>query len=460
MAKGRTPGFSSGFNRKKDQREEQPPPPGLAVRQAAAAALADIAGQGRTLDERLAADEAAGRLAAFDARDRALLRSIVITALRRLGTIRAILGALMEKPLPRKAQSLDWVLVAGAAQILFMDVPDRAAVDLAVHTARRDSATNPFGGLVNAVLRNVSRQREELLAGADDLADLPQWLATRWRKTWGEDTARQIAGILRQEPTLDLTVRADADGWAQRLGGVVLPTGSVRLETHSPVTELEGYGSGDWWVQDAAAALPARLLKVSGGERVADLCAAPGGKTAQLAAAGASVVALDRSAERMKRLHGNLERLGLTAEMQVGDVLAFDAEPFDAILLDAPCTATGTIRRHPDVAWTKRHGDIAKLAGLQTKMIDRALGLLKPGGRLVYCTCSLEPEEGEAQIASLLRRNPDIERIPVAPEEVGGLESVIDPQGDVRTLPCYLPNGNPRLAGMDGFFMSRLRRVR
>jgi len=211
-------------------------------------------------------------------------------------------------------------------------------------------------------------------------------------------------------------------------------------------------------VQDAAASLPARLLSTKTGETVLDLCAAPGGKTAQLALTGADVTALDRSAERMKRLSSNLERLHLSATIRVGDALTFEAPAFDAILLDAPCTATGTIRRHPDVAWIKRASDITSLANVQSRMLDHALELLKPGGRLVYCTCSLEPEEGEQQIAALLRRNPDVARLPISAAEVGGLEPCITADGDLRTLPCHLYDRDSRRSGLDGFFAARLTR--
>jgi 16S rRNA (cytosine967-C5)-methyltransferase len=211
-------------------------------------------------------------------------------------------------------------------------------------------------------------------------------------------------------------------------------------------------------VQDAAAALPARLLKVEAGMRVVDLCAAPGGKSAELAIAGARVTAVDRSAERMKRLAANFDRLRLEAEMAVANALAFEAPPFDATLIDAPCTATGTIRRHPDVAWTKRSGDLAGLVELQTRLIDKAVDLTRPGGAIVYCVCSLEPEEGEGQIAALMRRNPDVRRVPIEADEIGGLAECLTPAGELRTLPCCLPNANPRLAGLDGFFAVRLER--
>ncbi len=454
-------GRGFGFQKKRDSAEvDAPPPPGLHVRQAAAAAIAEIIVNGRTLDERLAADEAAGRLARMDARDRALMKSIVIVSLRRFGVIKAILAQLLELGLPKKGQALEWILVAAAAQILFMDVPDHAAVDLAVHATKRDPATLPFAALVNGALRNMTRNKDELLAGADRFADVPAWLAARWRKNWGEEGAAEIAAMLRLEPTLDLTVKSDPQTWAERLGGKVLPTGSVRLAPHTAIAELEGYEAGEWWVQDASAALPARLLGAAPGERIADLCAAPGGKTIQLALAGARVTALDRSAERMKRLAANLQRVGVEADLQVGDVLTYDAPPFDAILLDAPCTSTGTIRRNPDIAWTKRASHIPVMAAAQTKMLDRAVRMLRPGGRLVYSTCSLEPEEGEAQISALLRRNPDVMRVPVTAAEIGGLAECITPDGDVRTLPNHLPDSDARMAGLDGFYMARLvRRV-
>ncbi len=434
--------------------------PGQQVRMAAAEALSGILAHGRSLDERLAADRASGKLSGIDPRDMSLLRSIVVVSLRRLGTIRAALGRFIEKPLPRKAQALEGVLITGVAQILFLDVPDHSAVDLAVRCAKSDNATAPFANLANAVLRNVIRNREELSSLDDPFLDTPGWLATRWQANWGREAAQAIAAVNSTEPVLDLTVKSDATAWAQRLNGIVLPTGSVRLHTRTAIDQLEGYGDGQWWVQDCSAAIPARLLNAKPGERIADLCAAPGGKTAQLAHAGASVIAVDRSAERLKRLSENLARLHLTADVRASDALNFQTAPLDGIILDAPCTATGTIRRHPEIAWNKKLGDIASLTSLQSKLLDRAAGLLKTGGRLVYCTCSLEPEEGEQQIAALLRRNPDMRRDPVNASELGDLVECITKDGEVRTLPHYLRNDDPRLAGMDGFFMSRLIRIR
>jgi 16S rRNA (cytosine967-C5)-methyltransferase len=395
----------------------------------------------------------------LDARDAAFARSIATVALRRLGTRRHALAALLEKGLSRQAAQLEWLLIAAAAQILFLDVPDHAAVDLAVREARLDPKTAPFAALINGVLRNLVRQRDDFLNNSDPLEqDTPAWLAARWRKNYGAETAHAIAAAHREEPRLDLSVKSDPQGWAERIGGMVLPTGSVRLRSHEPIKELPGYGDGEWWVQDAAAALPVRLLAPRAGERVLDLCAAPGGKTAQIAAAGAQVTALDRSAERLRRLTENLERLHFRAEVSVADAMSYSGGPFDAILLDAPCTSTGTIRRHPDVAWTKRPGDVETLAALQTRMLDRAATLLAPGGRLVYCTCSLEPEEGEAHVPALLRRNPDLKLAPIS--EADGIPAeFVTADGALRTLPNAWPNDEPRLAGLDGFFAVRFQRV-
>ena len=362
------------------QEPPAPAPPGLAARVAAARAVAEALTLARPLDERLAADLAL-RAGGLDARDRALARSIATVALRRLGTIRKALARRMEKGMPKRGGALEWTLIVAAAQILFLDTPDHAAVDLAVKAARAEPASAPFAALANAVLRAIARERDSILASSDPLDDdTPGWLAQRWRAAYGESAARAIAAAHRSEPTLDISVKSDPHRWAQRLGGIVLPTGSVRLDSHQPVAELDGYADGEWWVQDAAAALPARLLRPRPGMRIVDLCAAPGGKAAELAAAGAEVTTVDRSAERLKLLAANFERLRLSSEIVVADALAFEAPPFDAVLLDAPCTATGTIRRHPDVAWIKRPGDLAA-ARQAAGPAHRQGGRADPAGR-------------------------------------------------------------------------------
>lgn len=433
--------------------------PGLRARMAAHLVISDVVAGGHALDERFLATAVPNRVAGLDPRDRALVRSIATVAVRRLGAIRRILTQLLDKGMPRNSGQFEWIAIGGLAQILYMDTPDHAAVDLAVRAAKADTKTQGFAGVLNAILRSAIRERDKLLAEIDPLADeTPGWLGQRWRRAWGDERAAAIAAAHLREPTLDITVREDVAGWAEKLGGRVLPTGSVRVAAHTPVPELPGFDDGQWWVQDAAAALPARLLPFEPGARVLDLCAAPGGKTAELAAAGAQVVALDRSAERLKQLSANLERLGLHADIVVADAATWSAEPFDAVLVDPPCSATGTIRRHPDVQWTKKPGDVDVLAALQAKILARAATLVKPGGHLVYCVCSIEPEEGEAQIAALLRKNPDFRRVPITAGECGVTPELITADGDLRTLPCHWADEDPRMAGLDGFFAARLRR--
>jgi 16S rRNA (cytosine967-C5)-methyltransferase len=305
----------------------------------------------------------------------------------------------------------------------------------------------------------MARDGRAALAGFDAALDTPAWLMTRWRRVYGEATARAIAAVHGEEPPLDLTVKHDAEAWAARMRGRVLATGTVRLIAHGPVSLLPGYAEGVWWVQDAAAALPARLLGDLAGRRVADLCAAPGGKTAQLAAAGARVTGVDRSPARLARLRENLARLGLVAETVEADVLEWQPEPFDAVLLDAPCSSTGTIRRHPDIPWLKREADLATMTTLQTRLLDKAVSLTRPGGTLIYCTCSLEPEECETQVSALLARTPGLVRRPIAAAELDGQADFVTPAGDLRTLPCHWPDPDLRMAGLDGFYAARLERA-
>jgi 16S rRNA (cytosine967-C5)-methyltransferase len=282
----------------------------------------------------------------------------------------------------------------------------------------------------------------------------------RWTAHYGESTAKAIATAIGHEPPLDLTVKSDAAHWATRLHGEALPTGTVRTSLQGPIAMLPGFSEGRWWVQDAAAALPVRLFGDLAGRRIADLCAAPGGKTAQLVQAGADVTAIDRSPNRVARLRENLGRLSLGARALVADAVEWQddaaGEGFDGILVDAPCSATGTIRRHPDVAWLKQDSDIAALTALQSRLLQKALALLKPGGTLIYCTCSLEPEEGEQVVAVLLASEAGVRRAPVSAAEVAGLEDIVTPAGDLRTLPCHLVHADPKLSGLDGFYAARL----
>jgi 16S rRNA (cytosine967-C5)-methyltransferase len=433
--------------------------PGLAARLEAANIVEGVLRQRRALDELLdEAHTAKSALAALEERDRALARALVGMVLRRYGSLRHLIGLFVERGLPANAPRVETALLLGAAQILFLDVPDHAAVDLSVRLAQADKTASHFTGLVNAVLRRIAREGAARLATFDaPVFDTPEWLYLRWSKNYGATTAHAIAAAHSREPALDITVKSGAQAWAEKLGGRVLPTGTVRAIAHGTVTALPGFTEGAWWVQDAAAALPARLLGDIAGRRVADLCAAPGGKTLQLAAAGAKVTALDRSAPRLRRLADNLKRLSLDAEVICADAEKWTPDqPFDAVLLDAPCSSTGTIRRHPDVPWLKRESDIASLAAMQGRLLDRAVAFTRPGGTIVYCTCSLEPEEGEGVITALLERDAGVRRLPISAAEVSGQSEFITADGDLRTLPCQLPDADSRFAGLDGFYAARL----
>ena len=434
--------------------------PGLAARRVAADILDGVLRRNRPLDEQLDDRQANHGIGLLSDRDRALARNIVSTTLRRLGTLRHLLGVMLEKGMPADAPRAESALLVGAAQILFLDVPDHAAVDLSVRIAQADRRAGHFSGLVNAVLRRITTEGAQRIAELDTAKlDTPTWLLDRWTKSYGAEIAHDIARANSQEPALDLTVPENAQDWATRLRGRVLPTGTVRMIAHGPVSLLPGFSEGAWWVQDAAAALPARLFGDIKDKRIADICAAPGGKTAQLAAAGAHVTAVDRSERRLLRVQENLTRLHLTAQTITADATEWQAEPFDGVLIDAPCSSTGTIRRHPDIAWLKRETDIAALADLQRRLLDRAVELVAPGGVIVYCTCSLETDEGEQQIADFLAREPRVRRKPIQSGEVAGLDSLLTPEGDLRSLPCHWPDEEARMGGLDGFYAARLERI-
>jgi len=392
-------------------------------------------------------------LGSLDPRDRAFARLLVATVLRRLPQLDALIEKCLEKPLPRRATVVRDSLRLGAAQLLFIGTPAHAAVSETVAlVARRGHAK--LAGLVNAVLRRLSREGADWLADQDaERLNTPDWLWTSWSTNYDEQTAREIAAAHLADPPLDITVGSDRTGWAARLDAEILPTGSLRRRAAGDVSALPGFADGAWWVQDAAAALPVRMLGDVAGRRAADLCAAPGGKAAQLAAAGAEVTAVDRSAPRMAVLETNLARLGLTVETVVADAAVWrPAQPFDAVLLDAPCSATGTARRHPDVLRLKTPRDLRKLAAVQDRLLAAAASMLAPGGRLVYCTCSLEPEEGPARIDALLGGGAGLARDPLRSGEIEGADEFITPEGDLRTLPSAWAESG----GIDGFFAARL----
>ncbi|PYD75713.1 RsmB/NOP family class I SAM-dependent RNA methyltransferase [Novacetimonas pomaceti] len=378
-------------------------------------------------------------------RDRAAAHRLGASVLRHMGTATEVLSPFLKKEPPEPVRA---VLLIGVAQLLFLGTPVHAAVATSVALARRRGLA-PFAGLVNAVLRRIAQQGDACLEGLDqERLDVPPWLWTSWGRM-----ARPIAAALGMEPPLDLSMRP---GCLPPPGGEVLPNGTVRFPAGTRVTELPGFSEGEFWVQDAAATLPARLLDVKAGERVADLCAAPGGKTAQLAFAGGEVTAVERDARRMERLAANLARLGLKDRVRTvrGDATQWRPDvPLDAVLLDAPCSATGTVRRHPDAMWIKRPRDLAGLAAGQQALIAAARDMLRPGGRLVYAVCSLQPEEGPA--CARAAEEMGLIADPFTPEELSFLPQARTAEGWLRTHPgMWAAQG-----GMDGFFAARFRKA-
>ncbi|MBT3170083.1 MAG: MFS transporter [Rhodospirillaceae bacterium] len=416
-------------------------------------ALDSVLRKGRNLAESLEVQPA---FAALAGRDRAFTRLLLLTTLRRLGQIDAAIDSLLEKPLPARRAGVRDILRLGAAQLLFLDTAPHAAVDSAVkQTAKSPHAA--LKGLVNALLRRLSRESSALLA-AQDAARLNtrDWLWQSWSESYGEDNCRAIAEAHMAEPAIDLNFKHDIENWAARLGGEPLPCGILRLTRAGAVEALDGYGDGAWWVQDFAAALPARLLGDVSGQTIIEIGAAPGGKTAQLASAGAKMQALDRSPTRLARLRENMARLGLQAEIIEADGQTWRPSTLaDGVLLDAPCSATGTIRRHPEIMWRRAAKDVAELAEKQMHLLHAALEMVKPGGLVVYAVCSLEPAEGPELIEQFLKRSDNTERLALGADEIGGLDEALTPAGELRTLPCHLAERG----GMDGFYAARLRRT-
>jgi 16S rRNA (cytosine967-C5)-methyltransferase len=394
-----------------------------------------------------------------DGRDRALANRLITTALRRHGQINAMLTDLLEKGMPPRSGTFEAVLRLSLAQLVFLpDLGAHSALFLAVEAIKRDNKARHLSGLMNAVLRRAQANsaRYGLM---DEALLLPETVARSWTEAYGAEAVSRFAEALIDGAPLDLTLRDDDAGLIDALGAEPLLADSVRVESRDrPVEALPGYGEGRWWVQDAASALPARLLNLAPGSTVLDLCAAPGGKTAQLVKAGYKVTALDSDAARLERLKANMTRLGYAPKVVEADAATFDpAKPFDGVLLDAPCSATGTFRRHPEVLWSRSAQDIAGRVRLQRALLANAYRCLAPGGTLIYCVCSLETAEGEDQVDWALDALPGLQLLPVSTADLPGLTQAVTPRGLVRTHPGMTPgNGN---LGMDGFFVARFRRT-
>jgi 16S rRNA (cytosine967-C5)-methyltransferase len=415
------------------------------ARQCAVGLLADVLERKRSFDEAVAHSNTLGKLSE---RDRNFTRLLVLTCLRRLGQIDAMLAGMLAQPLRGRTQDVQHCLRIGVAQLVWLKTPVHAAVNETVETVEALGHVS-MKGVVNAVLKRVAKEGEGIIAAQDEaMLNVPAWFYTAWSESFGVDAARAIALARLNEAPLDITVKSDAEGWANRLGATLLPTESLRLTRAGRVEELMGFAEGEWWVQDAAAALPVYMLGDVKGKTVLDLCAAPGGKTAQLASAGAKVVAVDQSKRRLDVLASNMQRLHLSVEMVEADILKWKCDvQADAILLDAPCSATGTLRRHPELVWHRTPEDLTRLVEIQKRLLRRAAKWLKPVGKLVYCVCSLQKEEGADQVKAFLASHPDFTL--VKPE---GLPKEFVKEGVYTTHPGMWPERG----GVDGFYAALL----
>lgn len=429
--------------------------PELQTRHMAVELLSAVVRKGKGLEEEFARmmDEQ-DKISPLDGRDRMFVRLLATTTLRRLGQIDALLKRFLAKPLPDKAAYVTDVLRIAAAQTVFLDTPPHAAVSTAVSLVK-DSLFKGFAGLTNAVLHKVARDGAKIAAGQDAAKlNIPDWLLRQWRAEYGADAAEKIALAGLEEAPLDFTVKADAKQWAEKLESIVMPTGTLRREKSASVPSLPGFEDGAWWVQDLSAALPAALFGDLRGKKAADVCAAPGGKTAQMVLRGGDVTAVDISANRVKRLKENLGRLKLPVKVIVSDARVWAEKEqkasYDAILLDAPCSATGTLRRHPDVVCHRTPADVERLNKTQRELLEKMLTLLKPDGVLVYCVCSVLPSEGRAIIDDAVKAG-IAERLPLANEVPAEL---ISQAGDLTVLPYFYGDRG----GCDGFFAARLKR--
>lgn len=437
---------------------ELPLADGLAPRTCALAILQLVLAQKKPLDQALDTEPSFQRL---DARDRAFVRMIVATTLRRKGQIDDLIARAMDKGQEPRPEILRYILYIGITQILFMDVPDHASVDTSVTLAAQNGMEKQKG-FVNAVLRRMISEGVEWAKKQDDIAlNFPDWILRAWIADYELSKTLDIATASLAEASLDITVkkREEEKLWESTLDAQRLPTGTLRRAGGGTVADMPGLSDGSWWVQDAASSLPVRLMGDIAGKHVIDLCAAPGGKTMQLAAAGARVTAVDRSASRMKFVHENLARTGLQGNVETVIADGSEWKPqqrADIVLVDAPCTATGTIRRHPDLLHLKSDRDLAQLVGVQARLLDNAASMVNgKGGFIYYCTCSLQKDEGERQVDRFVHDHPEFRRTPFKSVEITALASAITDYGDLRILPYHLaPHG-----GMDGFFIARLERI-
>lgn len=391
-------------------------------------------------------------------RDRTFVRLLATVMLRRLGQIDDIIKHFLKHPLPDKAHYVQDILRISTAQLVFLDTPPHAAVSTGVSLVKQNKEFSGFSALTNAVLRRISQKGKQIAATQNPAQlNIPSWLYEKWEKEYGQENARKIADAGLQEAPLDFSVKTDHGLWAEKLQAVEMPTGTLRRAKPASIPSLPGFEEGNWWIQDLSAAIPARLFHSLNGKKTVDICAAPGGKTAQMLIAGADVTAIDVSAGRIKRLNENLNRLSLNARIICADARKWwtaegkNSEKFDAVLLDAPCSATGTLRRHPDVAWHRTPQDIGRLNKTQSELLETAVDMMTDEGELIYCVCSVLPEEGRLIIDTAVE-NGLVERIALTTDDVPA--EMITKDGDLCILPFYYET----TGGCDGFFAARLKK--
>lgn len=391
--------------------------------------------------------------AMLESRDRAFVRLIVATTFRRMGQINSALKPFLRQNPPKLIYA---ALQTAAAQIIYLGTPPHAAVGETVAMLKGRNSSKGFANLTNAVLRKVVDSGTKLAAQEPPKINIPSWLLGEWESDYGRQASRKFSIQLTQEPPLDVTVKSNESIWADKLCGKIIGKNSVRINKIGNITELAGFSEGEWWAQDIAASIPVKLLGSLSGKRVLDMCAAPGGKTMQLASMGALVTALDKSISRLGRVKENLKRTNLSADIICQDALDWDSNEnfYDAVLLDAPCTATGTFRRHPDVLYNRKPKDLSNLIKIQDQLLNKSASFVKPGGVLIYSTCSLLSAEGKPRIDKFLKRNPHFSLEAI--KNIDGLDLPFEAfeGGFVRTLPHYLADEG----GMDGFFIAKMKR--
>ena len=423
---------------------------GIAARQVAFGLLNDVFFRRRSFDEAMAGSRGFEELSS---RDRAFVRLLVATVLKHARQMDAVLQHFLHEPFSAlKPATLINIFRLGIAQLAFLKTPEHAAVNTTVELTEAEGIGYQKP-LVNAIMRRLTREGfPEMTARDAGKFNTPEWLWTQWMADYGVETALDIAAANLGEATLDISVKNNPAEWAEKLEAELLATGSLRKTGGGFIPDMPGFAEGEWWIQNAAAALPAKLFGDLAGKTVIDLCAAPGGKTAQLCAQGAKVIAVDRSAERIKRLKENMTRLHCDIETVIADGATWKpTAPVDAVLLDAPCTATGTIRHQPDILHLKEPKDQEKLAALQRRLIVNAVNMLKPGGILIYCTCSIQKAESEERVDWILSENLPLRLSPIRPDEIPGISEVVTERGEIRCLPFHWPE----CGGLDGFYVAR-----